>query len=77
MVSKNDPNIFEHWLEYDMPEGFVDTQVDAPAVLLADRLARKTYDNDPATLEAETVTLFLACASTAETNGVPNGSANP
>jgi hypothetical protein len=73
ITRKSVPTNFEEWLEYDLPEGFVDTEVQAPAVLLADRLLRNSTLGGPTHLEAETVKLFLACASRPDANGDYHG----
>ena len=61
-----DEGAFEHWFEYDLPEGFVDAVVFAPTAFLADRLSRRLKTPGPDTLERDTVTLFLACCSHVE-----------
>ena len=72
-LHKNDPHFSdrehpacdEEWLEYDMPDGFVDDVVMAPNAYLADRLAKRIEAMDSQTLESNTAILFLACCSNA------------
>ncbi|MGA9762002.1 MAG: hypothetical protein WBQ14_06245 [Gaiellaceae bacterium] len=60
------PDELEQQMKYDMPPGFVDAYVMAPAILLADRVGGRVTDADSQTVERETVELFLACASRVE-----------
>ena len=65
------PACDEEWLEYDLPDGFVDDVVIAPNAYLADRLAKRIEEADSPMLERETAILFLACCSNA--GGGSNG----
>lgn len=56
------PGDYEDWREYDLDPGFVDTRILSPAAYLADRVLRRAR-NGGGTLEADTLELFLACAS--------------
>jgi hypothetical protein len=64
--NRSDDEAFEDWFEYDLPDGFVDDVIIAPTAFLADRLSRRLKATEPATLERDTVSLFLACCSHVE-----------
>jgi len=53
----------EEWLDYDMPDGFVDDVVKSPTAYIAHRLTQPTSLQNGRDIEAETATLFLACSS--------------
>jgi hypothetical protein len=53
----------EEWLEYDMPDEFVDDIVISPTAYIAHRLTRPIRHSDSRDIEAETAALFLACSS--------------
>jgi hypothetical protein len=53
----------EEWLDYDMPDGFVDDVVKSPTAYIAHRLTHPTSLQDGRDTEAETAALFLACSS--------------
>ena len=59
------PACNEEWLEYDLPDGFVDDIVMAPNAYLADRLAKRVGEADSPMLERETAIFFLVCCSSA------------
>ena len=62
----------EEWLEYDMPDGFVDDVVMSPTAYIAHRLTQPISDGKGRDIEAETAALFLACSSH-EVEGVIHG----
>lgn len=74
LVHGGDPNLrtrthddsFEEWLEYLLPDGFVDSAIEAPTAYLADRLARVVMEPSPHSYEAETTAVLLACCSSSE-----------
>ena len=66
MENRIDNEAFEHWFEYNLPDGFVDDVIVAPTAFLADRLSRRLNTPESDTLERDTVGLFLACCSHAE-----------
>ncbi len=53
----------EEWLEYDMPDGFIEDVVKSPTAYIAHRLTRSSHDHGDRDIEAETAALFLACCS--------------
>ena len=71
LVHAGDPNLrarnhddsFEEWLEYSLPDGFVDSTIEAPTAYLADRLARVVMEAAPHSYEAQTTAVLLACCS--------------
>jgi hypothetical protein len=60
---RNHESSFEDWLDYTLPDGFVDDVVVAPAAYIADRMAKRLESVDSVPLELETVRMFLACSS--------------
>jgi hypothetical protein len=59
----HDDTINEEWLQYDMPEGFVDEEVMSPTAYIAHRLTNQIDDESERDIEAETAAMFLACSS--------------
>jgi hypothetical protein len=53
----------EEWLDYDMPDGFVDDVVKSPTAYIAHRLTQSNSLQSGRDIEAETAALFLACSS--------------
>jgi hypothetical protein len=66
LENRIDNEAFEHWFEYNLPDGFVDDVIVAPTAFLADRLSRRLNTPESDTLERDTVGLFLACCSHVE-----------
>ena len=70
-VNAGDPNLSpasvassnEEWLDYSMPDGFVDDVVKSPTAYIAHRLTQRNSPQGGRDIEAETAALFLACSS--------------
>lgn len=59
----HDESINEEWLNYDIPEGFVDEEVMSPSAYIAHRLTNQVENENGRDIEAETAAMFLACSS--------------
>lgn len=69
LVPANDPGSFEAPLVYEIEDGFIDDEIAAPTMYLADRLRRRIGTPIVEDLEFETVRMFLACCSKVPDDG--------